>query len=101
MFKRWVQVWYIWYIIRTFVNATMYSHLIYYIYSSVTRKQISGQDISRAWVWAYMGLRVCGLSWENWGIFMIIVSYLWTKEGMVLKQVINKLVWKVSFCPGN
>jgi hypothetical protein len=23
---RWIQVWYIWYIVRTFENATMYSH---------------------------------------------------------------------------
>jgi hypothetical protein len=22
----WIQVWYIWYIVRTFVNATMYPH---------------------------------------------------------------------------
>jgi hypothetical protein len=24
--KGWIQVWYIWYIVRTFVNATMYYH---------------------------------------------------------------------------
>jgi hypothetical protein len=24
--KGWIQVWYIWYIVRTFVNATMYPH---------------------------------------------------------------------------
>jgi hypothetical protein len=24
----WIQVWYIWYIVRNFVNATMYPHLI-------------------------------------------------------------------------
>jgi hypothetical protein len=23
----WIKVWYIWYIVRTFVNATMYPHL--------------------------------------------------------------------------
>jgi hypothetical protein len=22
----WIQVWYIWYIVRTFINATMYPH---------------------------------------------------------------------------
>jgi hypothetical protein len=25
--RGWIQVWYIWYIVRTFVNATMYPHL--------------------------------------------------------------------------
>jgi hypothetical protein len=24
--KAWIQVWYIWYIVRTFVNVSMYSH---------------------------------------------------------------------------
>jgi hypothetical protein len=24
--RRWIQGWYIWYIVRTFVNATMYPH---------------------------------------------------------------------------
>jgi hypothetical protein len=24
--KRWIQVWYTWYIVRTFANATMYPH---------------------------------------------------------------------------
>jgi hypothetical protein len=24
--SRWIQVWYIWYIVRTFVDATMYPH---------------------------------------------------------------------------
>jgi hypothetical protein len=26
MWRRWVQIWYIWYIVRTFVNGTMYLH---------------------------------------------------------------------------
>jgi hypothetical protein len=26
MVEEWIQVWYIWYIVRTFVNATMYPH---------------------------------------------------------------------------
>jgi hypothetical protein len=24
--REWIQVWYIWYILRTFLNATMYTH---------------------------------------------------------------------------
>jgi hypothetical protein len=26
MVRGWIEVWYIWYIVRTFVNATMYPH---------------------------------------------------------------------------
>jgi hypothetical protein len=88
--REWIQVWYIWYIVRTYANVTMYPHPAQQLTTTTTKypcKYLT--HISSVILWALCWLILRNVEWYNKNSH--VFTRFWTRDSFFDISFFSKL----------